>query len=323
MLTVIVPNYNGRQILERCLPHTLQAAERVGAEVIVVDDASTDDSVAFLEERFPMVRLVRHAENRGFGEACRSGVEAADTELVALVNSDVMPEADCFEKLISPFEGDERLFAVSAVSVYADNGEQYEHLKIPYLKHGHFRFKRAGGRNPETSFDPDRVTARTATFFATGGHAVYRRRVFLELGGFDPIYRPAYLEDVDLSYRAWKRGYRIELEPGAKVRHERKGSLSERYGDRALERLVYRNRLIFSWSNFTDRGFLLRHHLLPMGVRCLTRIFAGDLEFYRILFQALPYRKACRERRHKERAAAVRSDAEVFRIVQEAYSGIG
>ncbi len=321
-LSVIVPNYNGREILERCLPDTLQAAEAVSAEVIVVDDASRDESIAFVEATFPAVRLIRHDENRGFGEACRTGVEAARGELVALVNSDVQPEPECFQHLMAPFADEPRLFAVAAVSVYADDGELYEHLKIPYLKHGHFRLKRADGRRPETAFDPSRVTQRVPTFFATGGHAVYRRDLFRELGGFDPLYRPAYLEDVDLSYRAWKRGYRVELEPLAVVRHERKGSLSARYGDRALERLVFRNRLLFSWCNFTDPVFRWRRHLLPLMGRFLTRVLAGDLEFYRVLFSALPHLGECRVRRRRERRDAVVGDAEIFALIQNAYDAL-
>ena len=91
-VSLIIPNYNGRQLLAENLPQVMAAAR--GAEVIVVDDASTDDSVAWLKQRYPLVRLVSLKQNRRFARACNAGVKAARGEIVVLLNNDVSPQVD-------------------------------------------------------------------------------------------------------------------------------------------------------------------------------------------------------------------------------------
>jgi len=103
-ISVLIPNYNGRHLLEKNLPVILKACERWKKgewEVIIVDDASTDDSVDFLKKNYPQVKIVRHAKNQRFAAACNSGVRAAKGDIVVLLNNDVAPEVNFLEPLIA------------------------------------------------------------------------------------------------------------------------------------------------------------------------------------------------------------------------------
>ena len=101
-VTVVIPNYNGAHLLERNLPSVLAciAADRLPARVVVVDDGSRDKSLQVLQQRFPAIDVIVHPENRGFSEAIWSGVQAADSELVFLLNSDVELKPGCLAGLI-------------------------------------------------------------------------------------------------------------------------------------------------------------------------------------------------------------------------------
>ena len=112
-LTVVIPNYNGKSLLERNLPQVLKAVEQWGkpSEIIVVDDASTDQSVAFLKKNFPQVKVVEHKKNQRFALACNSGVKVAKGKMVVLLNSDVAPELDFLKPLLKHFN-DSQVFAV-------------------------------------------------------------------------------------------------------------------------------------------------------------------------------------------------------------------
>ena len=95
------------------------------------------------------------------------------------------------------------------------------------------------------------------TLDACGGAAAYRRTMFVELGGFDPLYRPGYYEDLDLSYRAWARGWTVVYEPRSRAFHKTSASMLARYGDTGKARLLYRNHLLFTVKNIGGAGFLL------------------------------------------------------------------
>ncbi len=114
-VSLVVPNYNGRDLLRRNVPTLLRAASAYpgDVEVVVVDDGSSDDSVAVLEAEFPTVRTVFHEQNRGFGPACHTGIEAAQHEVVVLLNSDVAVEEDFIQPLMRHFARDPQVFSVS------------------------------------------------------------------------------------------------------------------------------------------------------------------------------------------------------------------
>jgi GT2 family glycosyltransferase len=250
--SVVIPNWNGEAFLLRCVSSALQAvrehrrATGQGAEVLVVDDASTDRSVELVQRDCPGARLVRRAVNGGFAEAVNEGAREARGEILVLLNSDMAVRPDFLTRLLAPL-ADPAVFAVSAKTLEWSGGTPNHLNMTARLERGQITL--------EYSDPPERCD----TLFLNGGAAALRREVFLAAGGFPALYRPGYWEDYDLSLRAVKAGWRIVFEPRALAHHLGKASLTARLGDDALRRVIDRNRLLFTWALLTDSAAWWRH----------------------------------------------------------------
>lgn len=241
--SIIIPNYNGENLLPKYLPYICQAAKnpknRV-IEIIVVDDCSTDRSVSVISSNFPQVKLIRHKVNRGFSAAVNTGVRGAKGNIVVLINTDVAPKPDFLEDIIEDFS-DSSVFGVSL------HEKGYSWAKGAF-ENG-FIVHKLGAESDK----------KETTFWVSGGSGAFRRRIWIELGGFDEkLYSPFYWEDVDISYRAAKRGYQLLWEPKACVTHEHEstvGTLNRVWVNRILER----NQLLFIWKNITSKSLIRKH----------------------------------------------------------------
>lgn len=309
---VVIPSYCSFANLERGLPALLAEADRLGFGVLVNDDASPDDTVARLRERFPDLRVEARAANGGFGENCNDAVRRAEgCDLVYLLNADVEVRPGFLEPLLEHF-ADDAVFAVQSVSVAADGAAIDDGGRRATWKRGHLRWL------PLDDAPADRPTS--PTFFASGAHVLLRRDRFLALGGFDPLYAPFYWEDVDLSYRAWKRGWTVLVDRRSRVRHAREHSDIER--TQPSSRYVgmnHRGRFLFTWKNVLDSRMLRREHLSRVVPRALFGWLLLDRLFYNGFLRALPRLPRALAGRRAERAAAVRSDREVFEAVDRGW----
>lgn len=252
-VSLVVPNWNGRELLERNVPTWLAAAEQHGsAEVVVVDDASQDGSVNFLRERFgAALRVVARPENGGFGRAASHGVEEARGELVALLNSDVRPQPEFLSPLEDHFS-DERLFSAAAWIADGGKGEGGRGVFLPSLRRGRIRYD-------HPKFAPAaEYLARTGgkpvvTLYGNGGNVMFRRDRFLALGGFDELYAPYYYEDADLGWCAWRRGWRSVVDPRSLVFHEHEGVIGTKLKKRSVKVTRVRNNYLCVWKNTFGR----------------------------------------------------------------------
>ena len=205
MITVVIPNWNGRGWLPGCLA-ALAGQDRPPAEVIVVDNGSTDGSVQYLRDQHPGVRVVALATNTGFAHAVNRGIEHARGELVALVNTDVELAADWLRRTAAVL-GDHP----GAASVA---GKMIDLASPELIDDAGDVLRRDGVCEQRGRFGPDdgRWDAAGEVFGACAGAALYRRDVVLAIGGFDERYF-AYLEDVDLSLRLRLAGWTCRYEP--------------------------------------------------------------------------------------------------------------
>jgi GT2 family glycosyltransferase len=278
-VALIIPNFNGAALLRGNLPSVLAAAAIYpgDCEVIVVDDASSDDSVAVLEREFPVARLVRHAENRGFSAAIHSGVEAARAEFLILINSDVRPDADFITPLVRHLERPE-VFSVTPLIVDGQGRVTEEAWRCYVIRRGRLRLIKLCGRVP-----PRRVE----TAFASGGSMALRKARFVELGGFAPIFQPFYSEDADLGLRAWRRGWVTLFEPGCRVVHDHAGSsINTHVPSFRVRRIRRRNQFLFEWIHLPARD--LFGPLLPGYARqILGRLLRLDFAYFGGLGAAL------------------------------------
>jgi GT2 family glycosyltransferase len=302
MISIVIPNYNGTELLRRNLPGVLEAARReVSAEVIVVDDASSDRSVELLREEFASVRVIANPRNLGFGRTCMAGALAAKGDILVLLNSDVSVEPDFLAPLREDLE-DGEVFAVSAVDLLSGVPDAPCEVRHPKIRRGFFRFYTHApvGKPP---YD---------TLFVPGGYAAYRRSMFLELGGFEPLYEPFYWEDVDICYRAWKRGWRSVVDPRSRIRHEHEqGSILTTQGRARARAIDKRNRFLFLWRNVTSARMFIRH-LISMALRFGLEWASLDLTFHRALLRALPKLGEALKGRRRDTACQLLEDREVF-----------
>ena len=238
--SIIIPNWNGEKLLKNNLPAVFKSGVD---QVIVVDNGSEDGSVALLKNlqvQYPQLKTIFNQKNLGFARAVNQGVKEAKNEIVVLLNNDVVPEEDFLKPLAKDFE-DEKVFAVSL------NEPQWSWAKGKWVK---------GFIEHETG--PKTKTPHLS-FWANGGSGAFRKSIWLELGGLDEIFAPFYWEDIDLSYRAWKRGFKILWEPQSVVHHQHETTIGSRFNQKYVDLISQRNQLLFIWKNTTDFRMLLVH----------------------------------------------------------------
>ena len=204
-VAVVVPNWNGRRWLAQCLG-SLAAQTRPAAEVVIVDNGSVDDSLELARRSDLPIRIIELGSNTGFAFAANRGIEAAGTDAVALVNTDVVLAPDWIERMTAVLEVDPSLSAVACKMVQMNgSGTLYDT--------GDF-LRRDGVCEQRGRFEPDdgRYDAPGEVFAPCAGAAVYRRRAVLDVGGFDERFF-SYLEDVDLGLRLRLAGWSCAYEP--------------------------------------------------------------------------------------------------------------
>lgn len=255
-LTIVIPNFNGAELLRKNLPSVLTAMQvyQGTSELIVVDDGSSDHSLDVLKQEFPQVQVVVHPQNKGFAEAILSGVNAANTELLFLLNSDVEVSTDVFAPLVAYFD-DSNTFSVNPL-IYDEQGGIKRHswnlrkFKAGTLKLINWQLDNALQRRVNGE--------RLATAYASGGSFMVRKSMFLALGGFHPIFKPFYSEDYDLGLRAWRRGWASYFEPGVHIVHQSKGSIRSNVKFKYVKSIRRRNRYILEWTHLSRSDLLLK-----------------------------------------------------------------
>jgi GT2 family glycosyltransferase len=273
---VLVLNYNGLAHLDDCLGSLLRAARSYDGPctVVCVDNKSTDGSREYVRERFVDVEVVEAPQN-DFLFSLNAVINARTEEFAIVVNNDMRFADDFVTFLVGPFD-DPDVGAVGAAILTWDGSADTVGPRCARLDQCWFyKWWRYDCQQPALTLE------------ACGGAVAYRRRVFVELGGFDPLYRPGYYEDLDVSYRAWARGWKVVYEPRSRAYHKESVSMLERFGDAAKARMLYRNHLLFTTKNVGGWRFLIGFlALLPL--RVLRPLFAGDHVPLRGFIWALP-----------------------------------
>ena len=230
-------NYNGRKHLEHLLPPAIVAAKNYSGQcsVLVLDNRSPDPDVEWIRREFPSVQVVVAPEN-DFLFSYNWLLAQLPDEIVVLLNNDLRVDAQFIEPLIRHFESPD-VFAVSASSYDWEGRERTSGPARLTFQNGFYGW----------SYDCTRQEL-CHTLFTSGGFMAVDRKKFLELGGFNRLFHPAYCEDLDLGFRAWRRGWRSIYEPASVVWHREQASRKVSPGAR-LKKLHLRNSLLFQWSS--------------------------------------------------------------------------
>ena len=306
--TVVIPNWNGRDLLEKYIPPLLAAmAGNPDNEILVVDNGSEDGSAAFLAERFPQVKVLALPKNLGFGGGSNAGFRQAKNDVVVLLNSDMRVELGFLQPLLDGFT-DEKVFAVSCQIFLSDPEKVREETG---LTEGWWD----NGRLWVGHRIDDKVQQLFPCFYGGGGSCAFDRRKFLELGAFDEILRPFYYEDTDIGYMAWKRGWKCLYQPASIVYHEHRGTIGKKFDRTYIDRVVRKNALLWAWKNIHEPRRLAGHFLFVVG-NAIVSALSGNRDrgpFLRDLWNACKQLAEVAASRRKARDLAVVNDTEAFR----------
>ncbi len=316
-LSIVIPSWNGRALLERFLPSVVGAAAayeatcRQRTEILVADDASEDGTPAWLARNFPRLRCESSAQRRGFGPTANRGIRAASYTLVYLLNNDVALEPATLPPLAAHFNSP-RVFAVA--------GQVYDYQTGVLSGAGQLgRFRRGFLEIHRRYFVAEALeTGGTPwlTLFTSGGSSLFDREKFLALGGFDDLLAPFGWEDVELSLRAWKQGYELHYEPRSAVWHQFSSTISPGFRRRYVRTIYERNRLLGHWLHLDSRGEFAAQGFALLG-KLLASTLVGRWEAWGALRQALSLRGEIRVKRQSLQARQQRALREVLEEITQ------
>jgi len=308
-------------LLEEMFPSLLTATNefqrRTGGvwEVIVVDDGSVDDTIPWIETRPEKnIKLITRRRNSGFALACNLGFSACRYQMVILLNNDVIVDKNFILPLVAHFQ-DEKVFGVTFKALGRDQTTFCNGGKIGEFRMGFWKAFRNydvsnGNSSPPPESDP------LYSFSVCGGFCAFDRQKLREVGGFEPLMSPFYWEDVELSYRAWKRGWVIHYEPKCIVYHDASTTIRGAFHRFRIDRINTRNRLIFMWKNLHDPGMLIKH-LGSVILLTLQALFTLRASFFGGLWDTLRCLPAILSKRRVERRATKVKDASIQALFWE------
>jgi len=308
-VSIIIPNFNGRKLLAECLPSLLMALGEYPAdgEIILVDDASSDGSVKWVQDNISSVRVIALKENQGFGRAVNLGISSASNRMAVLLNSDITVDSGFLQPLVEHFR-DPELFAVQPrMNTWSGDGLDLG-VNIGHMENGYIRIW-----NEKETGNQTYLEVPMPNLYAVGGAMAFDREKWDLLGGFDEVYYPFCWEDIDISYRAWKRGWKVLYEPGSRVNHLHYGTISRFFTPEYKRIIEGRNELLFIWKNIHSRQ-LWKAHLNRLPALLLGAVLSGNMVFYRAFWRASLEILPLLKKRKDEMSFSRRDDQEVFRI---------
>ncbi len=258
-VSVVIPTYKGKPLMEKNFPSVLDSL-RNEDEVVIVDDGGFKETLVWLRKNYGLgrpkredgysfykgvykkgrktvdIKYVVNDTSLRFGANCNRGVFLAIHPLIFLVNDDVSSYPETIKKLVPHFK-DKNIFAVGCLEFDHEHGGVKSGKNKLWFEKGMFIHSK--GDDLE----------RGETGWASGGSAMFDRQKWLEIGGFDPAYYPAYWEDIDLSQTAREKGWKVLFEPLAKVDHNHETTNTDVFGQMKMEKMSWKHSQIFTWKH--------------------------------------------------------------------------
>ena len=300
-ITLIITNWNGSNLLRECIPTVLEAVRfdrHHFYEVMVIDDCSNDNSLGILADEFPEVRTEQTPQNLGFQEANNYAVKLAESKIVMPMNNDIKLDPKALHYLAQHFDNKDT-FAVSGKIFAFDQTTFLYGNRGGYFQKGHFHLYE---KPPEDD---------SQTLFACGGAFMVNRQKYLDLGGFDSMYHPLYYEEIDLSYRALKRGWKVHYEPQSIAYHKVQATITRQEKLRRISLISARNNYLFVWKNILDRSMTLTF-LFYIPLFLLRDLFRLKSRFWVAFYLALKRLPRALRGRSIEQSDVLYSDREIL-----------
>jgi GT2 family glycosyltransferase len=275
-ISVIIPNYNGRNLLQQILPPLFVALNNsmLPYEVIVSDDCSTDDSLSFLHTAYPSVLRIANPVNRGFSPAINAGIFRAQYDYVLLLNSDVKLSEHYFASLLRYFDKPDTFGVMGRIIGWEDDVIQ-DGGKYPSF-HG-AKIKTTGNYFPVAPSHGDWLYS----MYLSGANALVSREKLVQLGGFDELFAPFYVEDYELSLRAWRLGWKCYYDHFAYCRHKVSVSIKSKNKKGFVNAVYYRNKMFLHAMHL--QGMKLFGWYLQLIPETLIRFFTLRFYYFRAL----------------------------------------
>ncbi|SHK24259.1 glycosyltransferase family 2 protein [Tepidibacter formicigenes] len=255
-ISLVIPNYNGKKFLKDCLDSLSKQSFSYKYEIIMVDNNSSDDSVEYIKENYSYIKLIYLNKNHGFAKAVNEGIKLARGEYVVLLNNDTEVEEDWLKNLVTCIEKDENVFSVSSKMVQYNHRNLIDDAGDEYTLLG-WTLKTGDGENI------NRYNKKREIFSSCAGAAIYRKKIFDKIGYFDENFF-AYMEDVDISYRAKIYGYKNIYCPDAIVYHIGSGTSGSRYNEFKVK-LAARNNIYVPYKNMSLLQLITNFPFLLLG----------------------------------------------------------
>ena len=262
-VSVVIPNFNGMAYLDGVLS-SLERQTIRNFEVILVDNGSTDGSCAFVSAEYPWVHMIQLPENYGFSRAVNEGIHAARSPYVLLLNNDTEAEPDFLEEMVAALRRHKKAFSCQAKMIQLHDRDKMDDAGNYYCALG-WAFARGKGK------DIRHYDREQKIFSTCAGAAIYRKKFIDRIGDFDEEHF-AYLEDVDLGYRARIAGFENWYIPEAKVYHVGSATTGTRYNKKKVF-LAARNTIFVIYKNMPVLQLALNVPFIFIGMFIKTLFF--------------------------------------------------
>jgi len=280
-IRIVILNYRGAELLPQCLPSIVDAAHRSAHDVTVAilnnPSGQQDEGVDYVRSHYPEVEIWQSPVNKIL---CSNNIylPLVAEPIVILLNNDIRVDRGFIDPLVQRFLEDPDTF-MTAPKVLSFDGKKVDAAcSRAGLKWGMFW---CDARYPGYEKEMDQPSE---TF--SSGFGAFSREKFLKLGGYDDLFQPGILEDVDLSYRARCAGYKLYYEPLSVVYHMGQASFKKEFGSRQTSVIAWRNTFLFMWKSFKGLGFWLQH-LFFLPLRLAAALVLGRFEFIQGFFIAI------------------------------------
>ncbi len=289
-ISVVIPNYNGRYLLAEIIPPLLEALENAGLpyEIIVSDDKSTDDSVSFLGSAFPLIKVIANGVNKGFAPTINKGIFVSQYSHLLLLNSDVKLTPSYFSGLYRYFDKPDTFGVMSRMIGWDDDITQ-DGGKYPSF-HG-LKIKTSGNYIPID----EKSDHWFYSMYLSGANAFVDKEKLMQLGGFDELFAPFYVEDYELSVRAWRFGWKCYYDHSTTCRHKESVTIKTKAKKNKINRIYYRNKMYLHALHLPG-GLLVLWHI-QLFFECLLNLFVLRFYYIQAIFQYFKNLSAVHKRR--------------------------
>jgi GT2 family glycosyltransferase len=278
-VAVVILNWNGQHFLEKFLPFALASTYK-NTQIIVADNASTDNSVAFLQAHFPSVQIIINETNGGFAKGYNTALKKVCADYFVLLNSDVEVTANWIEPIIQLMENDSSIAACQPKILDYKNKTHFEYAGASGGFIDTLGYPFARGRVLENiEEDKGQYNNAIPCFWATGAAMFVRASVYNNLGGLDEYFF-AHQEEIDLCWRMQLSGHKVYVQPASVVYHVGGGTLPK--GNSKKTYLNFRNNLIMLWKNTPSKSLIVKLPIRSVldAVAAYKALFSGDVGYF-------------------------------------------